>query len=104
MRHFLDFLIEAEDNFFEDAEPFVFVPTELDFEFSLLDADLSPDGEGEVTARVMIRVDDQAKPAYVGSTFSVEASQVRRFLNALEIEIVQIAHPQVSSVFVAATV
>lgn len=100
VRHFLDFSMESEDNLFEDTEPFVFVPAELDFEFSLLDADLSPDGEGEVTVRVMIQVDNQAKPAYVGGAFSVEASQLRRFLNALEIEIDQIAHRQVSSAFV----
>jgi len=102
VRHFLDFSMEAEDDLFENTEPFVFVPAELDFEFSLLDGDLSPDGEGEVTVCVMIRVDDQAKPAYVGGTFVVDASKVRDFLNALETKIEQIAHRQGSSAFATA--
>ena len=104
VRHFLDFSMVTEDNLFEETDPFVFVPAELDFEFSLLDGDLSPDGEGEVTVCVMIRVDDQAKPAYVGGTFSVEASQLRRFLDGLETKIDRIAHRQVSSAFVTAAV
>lgn len=104
VRDFLDFSMVTEDNLFEETDPFIFVPAELDFEFSLLDADLSPDGEGEVTARVMIRVDDQTKPAYVGGTFSVEVSQVRRFLNILEIEIDQIAHQQAALAFVTAEI
>jgi len=100
-RNFLDSCAAGGDDLFDDPEPFVFVPTELDFEFALLDAELSPDGEGEVTIRVMIRV-GRTTPAYVGSTLSVDASQFRRFLNTLEEEIEQIVRQRAASAFVTA--
>ncbi len=103
-RHFLDFANEDDGDLFGDTESFVFVPAELDFEFSLLDADLSPNGEGEVTVCVMIREDDQPKPVYVGGKFSVEASDVRQFINALEIEIDQIAQQKAALAFVTAEI
>ncbi|HRJ42052.1 MAG: hypothetical protein KJZ86_03380 [Caldilineaceae bacterium] len=102
-RNFLDSCAAGDDDIFDDREPFVFVPTELDFEFALLDGDISENGEGEVTVRVMIRM-ERNKSAYVGGTLSVDVSQFRRFLNTLEAEIEQMVYQKASSAFVTAEV
>ncbi len=102
-RDFLDSCATEFGDLFDDTEPFVFVPPELNFELALLDTDLSTDGEGEVTIRVMIRVDETSS-ASIGSTFSVDTSQFRWFLNTLEEEIEQIVRQRTASAFVVAEV
>lgn len=86
IRRFVERLAATgSDNLFEEVEPFFFVPLELDFEFECLDGELSPNGDGEITLRVMINTNSR-KPEYVGSTVSISATQLQHFLNDLEEE------------------
>lgn len=102
-RTFLDSLAVDSDDLFAETEPFQFVPTELDFEFALLEGELSPAGEGEVTLRVMIRT-GAGNSGLIGSTFTIDAFHLRRFLDGLEQEINRIAHGQPESFLVTAEV
>ena len=86
IRRFVERLTATDsDNLFEEVEPFFFVPLELDFEFECLDGELSPDGDGEITLRVMINTNSR-KPEYVGSTISISTTQLQHFLTDLEEE------------------
>jgi len=100
---FLDSSALERLDLLEETEPFVFVPTEIDFEFAILDVDLSPDGDGEITCRVMLRI-DRASPTYMGCTMPVEASQFSHFLKTLERELEQVVRQQSASLLVAAEV
>lgn len=95
-RKFVDSNVTSDGDLFSEVETFLFVPPELDFEFAVLEADLSPDAEGEISIRVMIRVGED-ESALMGSTFSVNAFYLKRFLDRLEQELNQIAEKQSES-------
>jgi hypothetical protein len=107
IRHFISHLVAVNsDNLFGEIEPFIFVPLELSFEFACLEGDLSPDGEGEVTIRVMIntmlntdRTDESKQSEYVGSTFSIKNARLQRFLNDLEEEVDAVVQKQIEIAF-----
>lgn len=103
IRRFINRLAAVDsDTLFEEVEPFVFLPLELDFEFACLDGDISLDGEGEVTIRVMLNTNgtgESKQSEYVGSTFNIRAVQLQRFLNDLEKEVDAIVQQQVGVAF-----
>jgi hypothetical protein len=70
--------------------PFDFVPLELDFEFSCLNGEVSSDGQGEVTLRIMFNLENVSRALnseYVGCTTNVDAQQLLNFLDELERDI-----------------
>ena len=103
IRRFINSLTTIEsDNFLEEVEPFVFLPLELDFEFACLDGDISADGDGEVTVRVMLNTDgtsESKQSEYMGSTFSIPTARLQRFANNLEEEIDAVVQNQTEAAF-----
>jgi hypothetical protein len=69
---------------------FLFVPLELDFEFACLNGDISEDGEGEVTLRIMLNlgtIDESLSSEYVGGIMNVSLATLLTFIDTLEAEV-----------------
>ena len=70
--------------------PFEFVPLELDFEFSCLNGEVSADGQGEITLRIMFNLENVSRALnseYAGCMTNIDAQQLLNFLDDLEREV-----------------